>query len=273
MKFTLNTLGCPSWTLEQAASNARAYGYQGVDIRLIDGEVASPALVRASQERILRLFSPEGLPVPVLATSVQFSSADESVRARNEAELREFIALAAALRIPALRVYGGQLPAGVSLAQAVEWVAEHLNRVAPVAEDAGVTLGIETHDEFSAAATVADVLQRVPSRAVGAVWDMLHTYKMGESPADVWRFVGERVINVHLKDARRNPQARTGWDLVLLGEGEVPVRDGLRLLREQGYAAFVSVEWEKKWHPHIPEPEIAFPQHLAVLHDWLRGAA
>jgi len=38
----------------------------------------------------------------------------------------------------------------------------------------------------------------------------------------------------------------------------------------RGYDDFISVEWEKKWHPEIAEPEVAFPQHLALLQDYVR---
>ena len=44
-------------------------------------------------------------------------------------------------------------------------------------------------------------------------------------------------------------------DQTTLGEGDIPVRDGLRRLHDAGYNDFVSVEWEKKWHPEIAEPE------------------
>jgi hypothetical protein len=30
------------------------------------------------------------------------------------------------------------------------------------------------------------------------------------------------------------------------------------------------VEWEKKWHPHLAEPEVALPQHIALLKEWMR---
>jgi len=58
--------------------------------------------------------------------------------------------------------------------------------------------------------------------------------------------------------------------LVLLGEGEIPVKDALHLLKERGYVDFISVEWEKKWHPELAEPEVAYPQHLALLRDYVR---
>ena len=59
------------------------------------------------------------------------------------------------------------------------------------------------------------------------------------------------------------------WELVLLGEGEVPVREMLGLLTAGGYRHWISVEWEKRWHPEIAEPEVALPQHLSVLAQWM----
>ena len=56
---------------------------------------------------------------------------------------------------------------------------------------------------------------------------------------------------------------------MLLGDGEVPVRDMLALLSGGGYQGWVSVEWEKRWHPEIAAPEVALPQHLAMLGGWL----
>jgi fatty-acyl-CoA synthase len=78
--------------------------------------------------------------------------------------------------------------------------------------------------------------------------------------------LGDRVLNVHLKDGRKGAD---GWQLLMLGEGEIPVRDALRLLRAQGYDDFISVEWEKKWHPELAEPEVAYPRHIALLREYV----
>jgi fatty-acyl-CoA synthase len=113
------------------------------------------------------------------------------------------------------------------------------------------------------------VLDEVPDAAVGALWDLHHPYRVGEQPEEVWALIGDRTLLVHVKDAVRDPSERTGWKLVLLGEGEVPVRDGLRVLQDHGYQGWLTVEWEKKWHPEIAEPEIALPQHAKLLRSWL----
>jgi len=56
----------------------------------------------------------------------------------------------------------------------------------------------------------------------------------------------------------------------VVGRRRDPVKDALQQLHAPGYDDFISVEWEKKWHPEIAEPEVAFPQHLALLQDYVR---
>jgi fatty-acyl-CoA synthase len=155
----------------------------------------------------------------------------------------------------------------LDLESSIQAVGEMLALLSEHAERANIKIGVETHDEFASAAVTGRAVQIAPSPAVGAIWDMWHTLRAGEQPEQALRALDDRVINVHLKDARRTAD---GWQLLLLGEGDVPVKTGLRLLKQRGYDQFISVEWEKKWHPEIPEPEIAFPQHLAVLQEYVR---
>jgi hypothetical protein len=44
----------------------------------------------------------------------------------------------------------------------------------------------------------------------------------------------------------------------------------LGLLAAGGYNGWVSVEWEKHWHPDIEEPTVALPQHLKLLKEWMQ---
>jgi sugar phosphate isomerase/epimerase len=57
--------------------------------------------------------------------------------------------------------------------------------------------------------------------------------------------------------------------LTLLGEGDVPMQDILAKLRAAGYDGWIAVEWEKKWHPEIPDHEVALPQHAELLRAYL----
>jgi len=140
--------------------------------------------------------------------------------------------------------------------------------LAPVAEAADVTVLLETHDAFCKGKDVAAVLDQVPSSHVQAVWDVHHPWRMGETVAETWDFIGDRVAHVHLKDARHRPDG--SFVLTLMGQGDVPNREIVELLEAQGYAGCYSAEWEKKWHPDIEEPEIALPQHAEVILAWLQ---
>ncbi len=111
------------------------------------------------------------------------------------------------------------------------------------------------------------MLRQVNSPAVQAVWDIHHPFRMGESVNETWALLKPYTRHVHIKDARRRPDG--SWQLVLLGEGEVPGREVVRLLVAEGYQGYLSAEWEKKWHPEIEEPEVALPQHAHVLRSWL----
>jgi sugar phosphate isomerase/epimerase len=267
MKFTLNTLGAPNWGLEETARNARAYGYDGVDLRLLDGEVISLESVRANRGRLRALFPVDGLPLTVLATSVRLATAEPATRQATLDEAHAWIDLAAELNVPVIRFFAARNPPELDLELSIEAVGEMLAQLADHAAQAGVRVGVETHDEFASAGTVARAIALAPGVAVGAIWDLFHTARMGETPAQALDALGDRVLNVHLKDARRTAD---GWQLLLLGEGEIPIQDALRELKARGYEDFISVEWEKKWHPEIAEPEVAFPQHLALLRAYVR---
>jgi sugar phosphate isomerase/epimerase len=267
MRFGFSTLGCPDWSLERVAEAAQDYGYDGVELRVLDGEVITPELVRSNLRRIGSLFG-EGRPRIIgLGSSARFSMTDAAERAKNEAEVIAFLDLAHDLGVPMVRVFGGRVSEGDTLEAAVGRLADSLNRCAEHAEKVGVSIGLETHDDFSRSAAVSEVLARVPSPSVGALWDTHHPFRMGEPTAVVWTNLAARLIHVHLKDARR--RADGNWDLVLLGEGEVPCREILRALALREYGGWVVAEWEKKWHPEIAEPEVAFPQHLSKMREWI----
>ena len=59
---------------------------------------------------------------------------------------------------------------------------------------------------------------------------------------------------------------------MLTGKGEVPVKEQVRVLAANGYKGFYCYEWEKKWHPEIEEPEVAFPHYVGVMTDYLAQA-
>jgi sugar phosphate isomerase/epimerase len=276
MRFGFSTLGCPTWSIDQVVDAAVAYGYDGVEWRLIDGNVIDPVAGRARVERAVRSCRQRGVEVCALDTSCRFNLPAPGDREAQVADLGRWIALAQAVQVPLLRVFGGASPASnpTGADEGVEngWVAGALRAAAPEAAAAGVTVALETHDAFSSARRTAAVLHMVDSAHVGAIWDSHHPYRVGETPEQVLEALGSYLVHVHVKDARRQAPGGEDWQLLLMGEGEVPVREQVQLLAHRGYGGWVCVEWEKKWHPEIPEPEVALPQHIAWLKRSLADA-
>ena len=266
-RIAFSTLAFPDATLASAASLGRRWGYSGIELRLIDGELIDPSMPAADRVRVKRAVTAAELPVVAVDSSIRLTDDDPGP------ELRRFLELASDWESPLVRVFGGALAAAdPARRQQLRTAAQVLESAVPLAERLGVAIGVETHDAFSASSVVAELLAlidpgAVDSGAVGAVWDSHHPHRMGERPAEVYANLGPRILLAQVKDARR--QADGDWQLVLLGEGEVPVREMLGLLVDGGYPHWISVEWEKRWHPEIEEPEVALPQHLELLTKWL----
>lgn len=269
MKFAFSTLGCPAWDVDRVAAAAAEYGYQGVELRIYQGKVIPEDLPAGERRRIKGVFAARGIEICCISASTRFAAADPGERAKQEDELRRYVELANDLGAPLVRTFGGTMPAGIPEATVFDYVAESLQRVAEGAGDGGARIVLETHDAFSSGRAVAAVLDRVPSPVVGALWDTHHPYRTGESADQTYNLLAARLYHTHVKDARREGD---GWRLVLLGEGEVPVRDVLTTLARRGYDGWVCVEWEKMWHPEIEEPDVAFPQHLRSMRGYLSQA-
>jgi sugar phosphate isomerase/epimerase len=278
LRIAFSTLAFPDATLASAVSLGRRWGYAGVELRLIDGELIDPSMSATDRTRVKRTVAAAGLPVVAVDSSIRLTDDDPGP------QLRRFLELASDWESPLVRVFGGKL--AVDRAERQEQLraaARVLESSVPLAQRLGVAIGVETHDDFSASSTVAELLALFDSEGagaegtdpewVGAVWDSHHPYRVGEQPADVYVNLGRRILLAQVKDARRIARAEgDDWQLVLLGQGEVPVRQMLGLLAAGGYRHWISVEWEKRWHPEIEEPEVALPQHLALLTKWMEVA-
>jgi sugar phosphate isomerase/epimerase len=274
MRVAFSTLAFPEATLASAVSLGRCWGYAGVELRLIDGELVDPSMPAADRARVKRTVVAAGLPVVAVDSSIRLTDDDPGP------QLRRFLELASDWESPLVRVFGGPLAAeDPARREQLRGAARVLESGVPLARRLGVAIGVETHDDFSASSTVAELLALADPDWVGAVWDSHHPYRVGERPAEVYANLAGRILLAQVKDARRTQAGRRSpqgeraqadeWELVLLGEGDVPVRPMLGLLAAGGYRHWISVEWEKRWHPEIAEPEVALPQHLALLAKWM----
>jgi len=268
MKLGASTLGCPDWTLDEILDRLPGYGYEGVELRGLGPDLdltQSPAFAGSAIEETRRRFADAGLAVCGLDTSCSFTDPDKAVRERSRLDAEEAIILAHLLQAPTVRVFGGGIAEGASRADAVGYLVENLAALGNFISDAGgeVTLVLETHDAFSTGAQVAEVLGQVSHPHVRALWDLHHPFRQGEAPEETFRALGPYVEQAHVKDSK------PGGTYCLLGEGDVPVLEMLRLLKRGGYEGWINLEWDKRWIPALADPAVAFPQYASRLRAYL----
>jgi fatty-acyl-CoA synthase len=249
MQVAFSNLAAPGWTLERTVEAVHELGYDGLELRLLDGEPIDVARLSATRRRAVAAALP-GVQLVCLDTSIELAGTFER-------ELPAALELAREWGTDTVRVFGGD----------VADLGDVARRLGPLLEP-DVAVALETHDFFASALRVAELVRLVDNPSLAAIWDVHHPTRVGESPADVVRALGSSIRLAHVKDARRRAD---DWELVPLGEGEVPVAECLSELRGAGYDGWLTVEWEKRWHPELAEPEAALPHELAVLRR-LEGA-
>ena len=269
MKLSVSTLGCPEWNLSEILSNCKRYGYDGIELRGIQGHLdLTNSPLFESPEAIKRTragFKDAGLSISAIDTSAMLASAKHVDKSRTEAVAA--IDMAAALDAPFIRVFGGDATNGESQAIATERLVEELARLGRYASDANVAVLLETHDAYGTGAQVAEVLAQVRHNSVGALWDIYNSAAIGEDPAASLSHLAPYLQFVHVKDGRYSTS-----QYCLLGDGDAPIRECVSMLIAHGYDGDISVEWEKKWHPDIHDPQIAFPQYADVLRQYVDRA-
>ena len=268
MKLSFSTLACPDWGLDRILEAAGRLGYDGVELRFIEGDDAlwaRPELSGGGLAATARRLRDAGLAVSCVDTRSFFHDPDPAARARAREEAERSIDLASRLGAPGIRVFGDRVQPGADLDSTRRWIADALEALADKARPTGVEVWIESHGDFAPSRPLVSLLDLVRADSVGVVWDPANAFaETGEDPNEGWRTLGPRVRHVHLKDQR-------GERPVLPGGGDFPAARVLSLLSGAGYPGWVSFEWEKKWHPEIEPPEVALPFFIRWAAEALRG--
>lgn len=269
MKIGFSTLGCPAWSWEKVVDEAARLGYDGLELRGVAGEMYLPRAAPFLPENLAatrKRLAAAGLKIACLGSSCRFH--DPTEREAQLKEGREYLRLASALEAPYVRVFGDRIPDPARRKETVRRVAEGLRLLAEEGQAQGVSVLLEAHGDFSRSADCLAVVLEADHPNAGIVWDVHHPFRFyGESVQESHDRLKGLIRHAHLKDSQPGPDGKPRY--CLLGEGDVPVREAIALLRQGGYTGWLSFEWEKRWHPEIEAPEVAFPQFVHRVRQYL----
>lgn len=269
LPLAFSTLGCPAWEWSKILDFAQQHKFAAIELRGLQGNLDLPSLPIFAPERITQTkseISTHKLRIACVSSSANLYFEDPEKRAKELADARRFIDLAAALGAPYVRVFGGKAQSDNSPAPADDVkarVASGLRELGTYAGPHKVTVIIESHDHFTASATLKDVLQKANSEHVGLLWDAHHTFATAnEDPTYTVKQLGQWIRHTHLKDSTGSGEDRK---YVLTGRGNVPIERQIEALQSIGYQGFYCFEWEKVWHPELVDPEIAIADYARVV--------
>ena len=266
MKLAFSTLGCPDWGLDRIAQAAAAFGYEGIELRAVGGDLnllGRPEFQPQSVEATRQWLSDQNLSVCCVDTSCTFDSRDAAERCKQVKIAVKHCELAVALGAPLVRIFPDKIQAGASRQETRETIAACLLEVARLAPGE-VRVGLETHGDFAQGHAAAEIARLADHPNVALIWDVANALAAGDSIEESAREVAPYLAHVHLRDARP-VEGGEHWLPVLAGHGSVPFVAAIGELQKFGYDGFISFEWEKYWHPEIEEPEVALPDFASAM--------
>lgn len=269
-RFSFSTLGCPKWTLNQMIKFAAENGYQGIELRGINGEMditrSSDFNTKEKISSTLKTLEDKGLEIICVASVASFHHADKAKWNNNLDEGKRYVDMAIKLNSPYVRVFPDKLPQGQDLNVTIDLISQGLIELGTYAKGSKVTVLLEAHGDFTGTGNLVRIMEKSKGPNVGMIWDICNMWSgKKESPSLIFENLKKYIKHTHFTDF---VMINNKLHSTLLGEGEAPVREAVNVLVNGNYDGYYGLEWEKLWEPDIEEPEIAFPQFISEMKNY-----
>ena len=243
MKLGNWTYGYEKMPLEESIAHMASIGYRGVE--LATGDDYSTPIDTLDDRRVdeiaalLERHRMEPTAVTGLFGLVAPTPTERDERLR---KFRRAIEVAARLGAPYVAIGSGAAPQGWHREQVWDELRANAYAVAEYAGEKGVTIALEPH-WGAAAERPGDALELLaavglPSLRINC--DVCHPFALGYDLASIAKILGSRAVYCHVCDVR----GRHPGDLQLCnpGEGEIDWGRWLRLLHDEGFQGWITVQ-------------------------------
>lgn len=254
MKLAFSTLGVPGLPLADVLNLATTHGYHGIELRAHPEEPVHPGIDLTERADVAAQFKTAGVEILGISGYARVAEPGDDEPVLDD--IRSLLTLARDLGAPFVRVFpGGGTEQSAEEADAT--AARRLGTAAEYAADFGVRILLETHDSHRTGAAATRVLGAVGHRHAGALWDVMHTWLGGESPAQSHAALSPYLGYVQVKDIA-SAQDTTPLGL---GGGVLPLAECVdALLSGEHRDGWLCWEYEKRWYEDAtPLPELLGP--------------
>lgn len=237
---------------------AKQHGFEGVEVAIGaagDGSCHQVTLDSTPDEcaQVLAAAKSAGVELASLASgfgwSLPITSADEKVRAEAIETAKKALRVASYLELEAMLLVPGGVGADfIEGFQVTDYEAAYhnalaaLREIAPVAEEVGVSVGVENvwNKFLLSPLEFRGFLNEVNSPRVGCYFDVGNVILTGY-PEQWVRILGEKIVRVHFKDFKKSIGTLDGF--CPLTEGDVDWPKVMQALKAANYDGPVTAEF------------------------------
>ncbi|MDD2711036.1 MAG: sugar phosphate isomerase/epimerase [Verrucomicrobiae bacterium] len=268
ISLSFSTLACFDWPWNKIVDHAAQWGFQGIEVRFVNNvrDIAhAPDFLPAQIGQTKAEAEKRGLKICCVDSSAILTNSE----AVNLEHGRRCIEIAQGLGSPFVRIFGGKPNEGMSFEENMDLAAEKWIKLADYGQSRDVEVLIEAHDHFTKSDRIQKLLKRVNHPSAGVLWDIHNPFRQdGEPVATFWQNLGAHVRHVHVKDSKGDKKS---FAYCPCGEGNVPLREAVVLMKKAGWEGCLSVEWELAWHPELAPAAEIMPQYRQKLLEYLAG--
>lgn len=276
MDIAFSTVACPEWPIDRAVALADELGYDGIELRTF-GQASTrfacdPALTDSAKLR--EMFAGASVDPSCVATGITF---DEPVWPPIIGRLRDYegpvrdarwiVRRAAEFGGNQVRVFGFSLNGNEKRANCIRRIQDRLRLVVAAARNTSARIVVENGGSFSTAEQLAELIDGLDTRYIGAAYNAAAAQSAGEDPLEGLRSLGSLVANVKIKDYDEDGRP------VALGDGAIDCETVVRYLESSGFGGWLTVEWDRAWFDGLRAPESALADSIKRIYSWREGLA
>jgi len=286
-KFAGHTMGTPEYTICEALELFSRIGAEGAEIVVQDGYKSGIPCECSSSflAEIKKCALDNRIDIICLTPyNSHFNSLDEKVRNKEIEAIKKVINYCDFLGARYIRIYGGNLAAGDrdNIEMKRKFLIQSLRYLGDLAAEKDVTLVVENHFNTMAisARQTAELISDINHKAVKILYDQANLSFTGNEDYEEAIGIQQQYVSyIHVKDfvfregksfissdvSHPKAEERNVYSRIV-GEGILKWPEILRLLKKHGYDGWLSLEYERRWHPQdLPDASVGMKKSLDYL--------